>query len=98
MFSQGNAARRDSCLTHCKNKIASFDWDKIYSRTWSEIGSGIVDEEQKSMMMSECLIYKSIPSSYITVAHCRDISASNKLSELVKTNIQEVQTSPELYF
>ncbi len=98
VFSQGNAARRDSFLTRCKNKAASFDWDKIYSRKWAEIGSGIVDEEQKSMMMSECLIFKSIPSSYIKVAHCRDISAFNKVSELIKANIKEVQISPELYF
>ena len=98
VFSQGNAARWDSSLARCKIKAASFDWDKICSRTWAEIGSGVINVEQKSMMMSECLVFKSISSSYIKGIHCKDISTANKVSELIETSIHEVQVSPELYF
>ena len=95
LFSRGNAAKKNSYFTHCKIKVASFDWDMINSETWKDPGGS---EEQKSMMMSECLIYKSISSSHIKRIHCKDISTANKVSELRKTNIQEVQISPELYF
>ena len=70
----------------------------IYSKEWTELDSRIVSEEIKSMMMSECLIYKNIPSSYIKKVHCKDSSTANKVSEIIKTNIQEAQISPELYF
>lgn len=98
VFSQGNAARWDSSLTRCKIKVASFDWDMICDRTWAKIGSGVVDVKQKSMMMSECLIFESISSSYINRIHCKNFSTANKVSEFIEENIQEVQISPQLYF
>ena len=77
VFSQGNAARSDSFLTSCKNKIASFDWDKIYSRTWSEIGSGFVDEAQKSMMMRTPRSFNVVSVGITSLYICQQSGSEN---------------------
>jgi hypothetical protein len=93
LFCQGNAARGLAHFIYCKKKVALFDWDMINSKS-TNCDTAI----KKSKLMSESLIYKHIPSSHIKRIHCKDISTANKVSALIKANIQEVQISPELYF
>lgn len=69
LFSEGNAARKDSKITTNKLDLANFRWEEINSLAWTNIGSD-VNESLKSLMMSECLILNRIDIDKIMKVIC----------------------------
>lgn len=96
LFSEGNAARRDSKITTNKLDALNFQWDVINSLTWSD-NIGGVNEEVKSLMMSECLILNRIEIGNIIKIHCQNESTKSQVIQ--KTNYKfNVLVNSELFF
>jgi len=96
LFCQGNAARSDSNIEFSKIKLQSFQWEDIYASSWADNGN--VDDTRKSLMMSECLIYKHMPESFIQTIHCKNQLTLSNILKRNSLNTKKVKISPELYF
>lgn len=96
LFSKGNAARADSQIEASLLKVKDFPWSNIYSKTWSN--NGEVDEAQKSLMMSECLIRDHIPSEYILQIHCLSESVRQNVVRQIGSHAKPILTSPQWFF
>ncbi|MFG0905762.1 DUF4433 domain-containing protein [Photobacterium damselae] len=78
LFSEGNAARKDSNITTNKLDLANFRWEEINSLTWTNAVDD-VNESLKSLMMSECLILNRIDPDKIMKVICSKESVSKAL-------------------
>jgi len=96
LFCKGNAARSDVDVTPSKIKVEKFPWNVINSKYWSH--NGIIDGKKKSLMMSECLVYKHIPPLFIKHIHYKNSQFVSKLSKLSSSYNKDIQISPNLYF
>ena len=96
LFSKGNAARSDCKIEASLLKVKDFPWNNIYASTWSN--NGEVDEAQKSIMMSECLVRAHIPPEYILHVHCISDDVRQKVIRQIGSQFKSYKTSPELFF
>ena len=96
LFSKGNAARSDCKIEASLLKVKDFPWDSIYANTWSN--NGEVNEAQKTIMMSECLIRDHIPPEYILHVHCRNDEMNQTVRYQTGSQLKSCRTSPEWFF
>lgn len=96
LFSEGNAARKDSSLISCKYNLLNFPWLDIYSKSWHV--NGFTDQNRKSLMQSECLIYDHVPVDMIKKIHCSHKDVQFNISQNFKDFKKEVVLSNALFF
>ena len=96
LFSEGNAARKDSKITTNKLDLISFKWPKINSLVWSD-ENNIVNEELKSLMMSECLIFNWLHPKYISKIICSNEHVRTFLLQQSLYNV-DIEVNKNLFF
>ncbi|HBW1478268.1 TPA: DUF4433 domain-containing protein [Klebsiella pneumoniae] len=89
LFTEGNAARKDSKITTNKLDVKNFQWNVINSSTWSDNINGI-NEEVKSLMMSECLILNKIEINKIIKIHCQNESITFHVNKNSNTQTKAI--------
>ncbi|OBT12022.1 hypothetical protein A9264_16065 [Vibrio sp. UCD-FRSSP16_10] len=96
LFSEGNAARKDSKVTTNKLDLANFRWQEINSLAWSNVAEG-VNESLKSLMMSECLILNRIGPDKIMNIICSKESVRKSLTNESLSKI-EINVNENVFF
>lgn len=96
LFSKGNAARKDSSLISCKYDLLEFPWSDIYAKSWSE--NGVINDDKKSLMQSECLISDHVPVDMIKTIHCKNKDVQLSISKKLKGLKKDILFSRELFF
>lgn len=92
IFSDGNAASRETQFFRGAKMLNRLSWDIIWSQYWTDF------EDGKRIKCAEILVYPAIQPSRIKVVFCRSQKHSNIiLSAIQKTNIVG-QVNPNLYF
>ncbi|AOA96892.1 DUF4433 domain-containing protein [Klebsiella pneumoniae] len=96
LFSEGNAARKDSKITTNKLDVKNFQWHTINSSTWTSDIDGI-NEDVKSLIMSECLILNKIETNKIINIHCQNELITSQLNEDPNIRTKAI-TNKDLFF
>lgn len=96
LFSEGNAARKDSKITTNKLDLPNFKWEDINSLAWSDNYRG-VDENLKSLMMSESLILNRINPKSILRIFCINEDVRVRLLQHSLYDV-DIKVNRSLYF
>ncbi|MBA6390485.1 DUF4433 domain-containing protein [Colwellia sp. BRX10-3] len=96
VFTNGNAARSDTCFSSEKTFLETLNWDKVFSPRWVNYGQH--DESIKTAMMSELLIHGGVSIDDLEVIFC----ATNESKQYIEKNMNianvSVEVCPQLFF
>jgi len=98
LFSNGNAAARDSVFSFDINDLLQYDWISIFKTEWSL--NGMSNLTVKSKMMSECLIHEKVQINNIQSIYCQNNQIKEKVISICNDVHREVDiiVKPSLFF
>ncbi|MBG59915.1 MAG: hypothetical protein CMJ16_05595 [Peredibacter sp.] len=89
VFTDGNAASRDTKFYSNPNDLKYLPWDVLNSEYWSDFIDG------KRKRCAEILVYPSIGARHITRIHC---NSQDTLNSLYRMGVDKAVYSPRLFF
>lgn len=91
LFTDGNAASRDTKFYNSLSQLNYLPWDVLNSEYWNDFTDG------KRKKCSEFLIYPSIEPKFIKKIHCNSFYTRKIVMDRVSPNV-EVCFSPDMFF
>lgn len=92
MFTDGNAASRDTRFFDKASDLDKLPWDVLNAEYWNDFDDG------KRKKCAEVLIYPSIDKKYIKAVHCSNFTAKRMVEKNAPSSSVPVKVSPELFF
>jgi len=98
IFSNGNAAARDSVFSFDINDLLQYDWVSVFKTEWSV--RGISNVTVKSKMMTECLIHEKVQINNIQSIYCQNNKIKEKVISICNDVHREIDiiVKPSLFF
>lgn len=99
LFTNGNAARKDTVFSNKKYFLNEFCWDDIFSERWFNYGE--CNEFIKSKMMSELLIPNQVNVDMLDVIYCKSEQSKEAIQNYFDANVLgniQLVVCPELFF